>query len=477
MKKRRNKKMKTTKRLISIVLAVLMLAVMAVPFTAGAVGYTLNINGKSGFTATVYKVAAMDPETGEFSSFVDNTGSTAVEAAIKAGYTGANDNTSAALFQAVEGLTAATLDGKSVQTVAFTSTKTETVALSDAGVYYVKWTTQPSGVTKAQSSVFALPYYDNGWVNTVTIADTKTATDTPDATKTFATADAAEKTAKVGDEIGFVLTGSVPGSATLPAKEIKFVDTMTKGLSYKSGLKVYGVSETGSETEITTGFTSSSPAAGDKTFTITFAETQTPALYTAGYKNIKITYTAQLTGDAVDYTTAGNVNTLTYTYKNNSGVESDPIEKTRKVKTFQFKVEKTDTDGNVITDKQAGFTVYTNRQATTAYTNGKITGEIKTTNGIATFQGLEPGDYYVKETSAPEGYALNGHIFAITIGADGTVTGDGVKNDALTLQVKDPKIIVPNTGGEGTMVFTICGIALIAGAAVLFVIYRKRTAK
>ena len=36
-------------------------------------------------------------------------------------------------------------------------------------------------------------------------------------------------------------------------------------------------------------------------------------------------------------------------------------------------------------------------------------------------------------------------------------------------------LVLPNTGGTGTLLFTIGGIALIAGAAVLFVIYRKKS--
>ncbi len=469
--------MKTLKRISAIALVIFVLFAMSVPFAAVDPEYSVKINGKAGFTATVYKIADFNTTTGAFSNFVEkNDTDNSVENAIKT-------SNEAALLTAAEDLPDAKLAGTDKGTAAFTATQTQaqTVAINDAGVYFVKWTTLPSGVTNAQNSVFALPYYSNGsYVNTVTIADTKTATDTPSATKTFTTADADEKFAKAGDVINFTLTGSVPGSATLPAKEIKFVDTMTKGLEFNGNLKVYGVKadSTATELTITTDFTSSNPAATDKTFTITFSDTQTPALYTAGYKTIKITYNAKLTGDAIDYTTAGNVNTLTYTYKNNSGVDSDPITVTRKVKTFKFEVKKVDVDGNIINNndssKNAGFTLYTNQTATTAYTNEKITGEIKTVDGIAKFDGLAPGTYYVKETTAPDGYNLNSHVFPITIADNGTVSGTGV--DGIQLTVTDTKVIVPNTGGEGTLIFTIVGIALIACAAVLFIIYKKKNA-
>ena len=458
--------MKTLKRISAIALVIFVLFAMSVPFAAAA-PYSIDINGKAGFTATVYKIADFDVETGAFSS----PASTAVDTAIK-------NSDEAALLTAAEALTAAQLSGKVVATQAFTAAELKTVAINNAGVYYVKWTALPGGVTKAQNSVFALPYYSNGsYVNTVTIADTKTATDTPDATKTFTTADATEKFAKAGEVINFTLTGSVPGSAALPAQEIKFVDTMTQGLEFSGNLKVYGVKDS-TDTELTSGYTVTGNTAASKSFTITFSATQTPALYTAGYKTIKITYDAKLTGSAIDYTTSGNINKLTYTYKNNAGVESDPIEKTRKVITFKFEVKKVDVDGNIINNndssKNAGFTLYTNQAATTAYTNEKITGEIKTVSGIAKFDGLVPGDYYVKETTAPDGYNLNSKVFKVTVNNDGTVSGTGVTGIQLT--VTDTKVIVPNTGGEGTLIFTIVGIALIACAAVLFIIYKKKNA-
>ena len=459
--------MKTVKRLFAVALVAFMLFAMAIPFAAVDPEYSIAINGKKDFTATVYKIADFDTETGAFSNFVEkSTSDKSVENAIK-------DGNKVALLTAAEALSATNLTGKNVASETFTADGLKTVSISDPGVYYVKWTSTGS-VSKAQSSVFALPYYNNGsWVKTVTIEDTKTASDAPDASKTFTTADAAEKFAKEGEVINFTLTGSVPGSASLPAQEIKFVDTMDNGLEFNGGLTVYGVTEGGAETALTTGFTTSSPASGAKTFTVTFDSTQTPALYTAGYKTIKITYNAKLTGTGINYTTTGNTNTLTYTYKNSFGVESDPITRTRKVKTFQFKVKKTDTSGNVITDAVAGFTLYTDSTCNTPYTNEVITGEVTTTAGIATFKGLAPATYYVKETTAPNGYNLNSHVFPITISDNGTVTGDGVTDNQLT--VVDTKIIVPNTGGEGTLIFTIIGISLIAVAAILFIIYKKKS--
>ena len=61
------------------------------------------------------------------------------------------------------------------------------------------------------------------------------------------------------------------------------------------------------------------------------------------------------------------------------------------------------------------------------------------------------------------------------IGDTGAVTVDGSALTGDTITVPDPKIILPNTGGNGTMIFTICGASLIALAGALFLIYRKKS--
>ena len=486
--------MKITKRIFAVALAVLMIAALAIPFAANAetiptTNNTLTINGVNGFGATVYKIADFNTTTGAFSNFAEkDVTDKSVENAIKAGYEGTEYTPDAALLTAAKALpdTVLTTIVAKAEKV-FTATETS-VTYTDlaAGVYYVKWTTVPSDRTKFQDSVLALPYYDKNtkaWVQTATI-NNKAARGTITDDKDFTGADAGKTyvSKNIGDTVPFVLTGTIPGSATAPATEFWFNAVMTQGLALNdTNIVVKALDAADAEHTLTSGtdFTIAAVAAGDKSFKVEFTQAQINALYTNNYKSIKIEYTAKLTETGVVIGGDGNVNTMTYHFKVDGTSYDDT--KTKTVKTYEFFVKKTDANtGDRITNKTAKFTIYKAEACADSdkYTNDVITtGEVSTVNGIATFTGLEGGrTYYIKETAAPDGYGLNSKVFAVTVAANGTVSGTGVDAEG-ALTVPDPKIVLPNTGGEGTLMFTIAGLVLIAGAAVLFVVYRKKTAK
>ena len=88
--------------------------------------------------------------------------------------------------------------------------------------------------------------------------------------------------------------------------------------------------------------------------------------------------------------------------------------------------------------------------------------------------GLKPGKYTLVEVKSPEGYALPTNAeFEFEIGADGLQKVKGIdfgvlddsKNDNAQ-KIVNKKVSIPQTGGMGTVLFTIVGISLMAGAVV-----------
>ncbi|MBR5363032.1 MAG: isopeptide-forming domain-containing fimbrial protein [Oscillospiraceae bacterium] len=112
-------------------------------------------------------------------------------------------------------------------------------------------------------------------------------------------------------------------------------------------------------------------------------------------------------------------------------------------------------------------------------------------NGYLVFSGLGDGSYTIQETEAPAGYNLDPTEYTFVIGSNPTKdapnwTVDGAAATpsetngwtVITKEVTNKKgIILPATGGIGTVIFYVVGSLLIGAAGVLFVTKRKKTAK
>lgn len=92
-------------------------------------------------------------------------------------------------------------------------------------------------------------------------------------------------------------------------------------------------------------------------------------------------------------------------------------------------------------------------------------------------EGIEYGTYKLEEIEAPKGYAkINDVEFTV---AEGTNTDTNIKYDVDSAgndakQVINKKVTIPQTGGMGTMIFMVAGLALMGGA---FVAMRRRSAE
>lgn len=235
------------------------------------------------------------------------------------------------------------------------------------------------------------------------------------------------------------------------------------------------------------------------------------------YDKIKITYNAVLNKDAV-IEDSGNVNNVTLTYSSyvgqtetttadakvyTMGLDIKKIDETRKVALAgaEFEVYKTNDDtGDPIkfVDITGGGDIQRYRVASQAEIddNGveKVT-TIKVTNtgtnkGMLMLDGLDNTKYYFKETKAPSGYNLPKNLVEVVVQptayndpADhGDYNVDGKElafdpNRLLKEITNTTGIDLPVTGGIGTVLFTIVGLLLMAGAAYFLFFSRKRSTK
>ncbi|HFI0497100.1 TPA: pilin N-terminal domain-containing protein [Streptococcus suis] len=98
---------------------------------------------------------------------------------------------------------------------------------------------------------------------------------------------------------------------------------------------------------------------------------------------------------------------------------------------------------------------------------------ISSTDGKFEVKGLKEGTYTLEETKAPEGYALPSDKIEFQVGQ-----GTWGATEELTAQnfqqVKNKKITIPQTGGIGTVVFTVVGLSTMVFA---FIAMKKRQAE
>jgi hypothetical protein len=312
--------------------------------------------------------------------------------------------------------------------------------------------------------------------------------------------------ANIGDTINYEVTYSVPVPEN-GLTELKIVDTMDKGLTFKNEASNITVindkGAEGSEKKLTynTEYTVSLDEAKN-TVTIDFAK-YLNSLQKNSTETFTITYTVKLNENAVLGQT-GNKNKVYLEYQNYG--EKEPKKTTDKDTTvFTYgidltkKGEGTDTDvlegvKFELTDSENQPVKVQKNGTNEFYTPGGTSNEVTTaTDGKIYIRGLKPGTYKLTETKTNAGYVLLKDPVVIVI-KDDNATGDAtadVGSKPVTMQndqknstsataevpltvVNSKGFDLPVTGGRGIALFTIAGIAIVAAAGSLLFM-RKRS--
>ena len=335
-------------------------------------------------------------------------------------------------------------------------------------------------------------------------------------------------TASVGDTVDYQIISTLPTitSKATSLSEYTYVDTLSKGTKYnKNDVVIEFFKDSGCTDKITTW------AEDSGKFTVTYddtANTMTIRMTDAGLSEIneaatvytdsvkrgysdctmRITYAATLTADAKMGDT-DNPNEVVLTWRRTNNTYFDTLKDCCHVYTYGVDVLKrfSDNGGNmknvkfrlhndtddcyIIADLKDG--IYYAKGITSKKSDA--TTFIPNSSGHIVVKGLEDDTYSLTETATDKGYILLKEAVKIVITtkengaceqcgaklltAAGTVNGKAVSmtdgNAIVPLTVvNNPGFDLPKTGGYGTWMFTIGGVALLGAAAFIVVKSRKR---
>lgn len=339
------------------------------------------------------------------------------------------------------------------------------------------------------TSIRATRYdFDNAeWVVEDGVVNAAAKCKTPDVKK-----EEDKTTAAIGDKVTFTVDSDVPtypASAYDVAYELE--DTMAEGLTFNGDLKAYGINATG-KTELTPGtefkadYTQSTTDGKTKIFKLKFDYS-----LIKDYTQIELVYSATV-NEKIKIGSDQNINEVKFTY--------DQKEKSSYTVLYSFGFDLTKRadsetgellagaefelrqDGEALKFKKLSDGHYAVDPAgETKLVTGKE-GEMK---GKIIIDGLNVGAYKLKETKAPDNFNLMQGEKDVTIEQNSDAqekhllanTNDpkNSKSAYWYQTVVDKRISgLPATGGMGTTIFMVAGIAVMACAVVALMVVLKR---
>ena len=469
--------MKRTRKLASLLLALVMVFALATTAFATGTGTTGSItvdNPVAGRTYTAYKIfdVVYDAAKEHYSYTIDSR---------------------SAWFSTVQNYTNGLTLTQVGDTTAYVVTTTDAFsapafaaalkAALDAGTTTFTGTelTKSGTPEKASATVDELGYY---FVSSNTGALCNLTTTNSDVTIHDKNDMPFEKTdnkvsADVGETVNYTITGKVPDTTGFETYTYEIADTMSDGLTFKKDVKV-----TVGSADVTADCNVAYNANGNaNSFTVTI-----PVMSYQIGAAIEVTYTATVNEKAIAVVSN---NEAKLTYSNNptdsesktttpaqkqevysSKIVIDKYEtgkKTTKLPNAKFVLYKEETPG---TPASAVYYKWNDTDKKVEWVTEMTAATVMTTNdqGEATFGGLADGSYHLVETEAPVGYNPLTAPVPVTVAGSSTDT----TKLSVTAEVENKTgTTLPTTGGMGTTIFYVLGAVLVVGAGVLLVTKKR----
>lgn len=375
----------------------------------------------------------------------------------------------------------------------------------DAGLYLIEVVKPDGSQTKLTYQITTaelLPVFDkNSWIVNDATVNVKSV---PDESTKEVTSD--NKVA-VGDTVNYKITTSVPSypiTATETSKTFTVRDVLGKGLTLDATtIQINGIDRTDD-------IASLAQNSEENSFTLTF----TDAYITNNQgKQVVITYSVTVNENAFEEDALGN---KAYVGTNDPTTGSDYEEKIPEVDvyTYGITVKKVNSNGTTYLpgaafELKSGDTVLNFTSSDGVYTYSPTATKETTTTlvtndaGEIKIQGIDTGEYTLTEIKAPDGYVLPANPDVTITLVDETGSDDGIEDGKLDstsnasgtivnqtiTDTPDDNVLelgvtnktsdeagfeLPNTGGMGTLIFTVGGILLMAGAVIFLVVSKKK---
>lgn len=318
-----------------------------------------------------------------------------------------------------------------------------------------------------------------------------------------------KETVEIGQVVTYTIKGTIPDTTGYDSYVYKIHDTLTDGLDF-----VDAQGATAGDTEYPVSVQIGANPAEIKNATLSGDNKRTMTLDLSDWiktnqgqdkvgKEFTVTYYAKVNKEAVVETN----NSASLEYGNNQGDTTTTTPSVVNTPTYPLNINKVIAGGNTML-AGATFRLYKSEDDAKAANDNAIKVTEGTPEGSYTvavdqeneknmdmvtvadevgtgynlhLNGLAAGEYWLVETDAPAGYNKLTAPIKVTITKSGdenvnnwTLTkGEDVEQDKIIDVENSTGTILPETGGMGTVLFTVVAVVMILGVAISFIRSRK----